>query len=176
MKKQSGKRSLATTENIKPMPEAHETTVLLEEIRSLIESARRRAATAINTEMVMLYWHIGERIRRDTLGQERADYGKRIVQALSEKLTIEYGRGFTRTNLFNMIRFAEVFPGREIVHALSGQLSCCSLRAAGYGLLSTLPNCHRAGCLRLNCMKQSVLRGSRSQPARFQGWRREDDI
>ena len=113
MKKPSEKKSLVTTENAKPIPAVIENTTLLEEIRSLIELARRRVATAINTEMVMLYWHIGERIRKDILGQERADYGKRIVQILSEKLATEYGRGFTRTNLFNMIRFAEVFPERD---------------------------------------------------------------
>ncbi len=105
------------------IPVGHETTSLIKDIRSLIESARIRAATAINTEMVMLYWHIGERIRRDILGNERADYGKRIVQMLSEKLTMEYGRGFTRTNLFNMIRFAEVFNDLKIVQTLSEQLS-----------------------------------------------------
>jgi hypothetical protein len=54
---------------------------------------------------------------------ERADYGKQIFQTLSEKLTFEYGRGFTRINLFNMIRCQEVNPERDIVQALSGQLS-----------------------------------------------------
>ena len=132
MKKQSEKTALVAIENAKLITAMLETTTLLEEIRSLIESARRRTATAINTEMVMLYWHIGERIRRDTLGQERADYGKRIVQTLSERLTTEYGRGFTRTNLFNMIRFAEVFPEKEIVHALSGQLSWTHFREVIY--------------------------------------------
>ena len=132
MKKQSEKTALDAIENAKLIPAMLETTTLLEEIRSLIESAQRRTATAINTEMVMLYWHIGERIRRDTLGQERADYGKRIVQMLSERLTIEYRRGFTRTNLFNMIRFAEVFQEKEIVHALSGQLSWTHFREIIY--------------------------------------------
>ncbi len=132
MKKQPEKKALTATENAKPISAVLETTALLEDIRSLIKSAQRRAATAINTEMVMLYWHIGERIRKVTLGQERADYGKRIVQMLSERLTTEYGHGFTRTNLFNMIRFADVFPDREIVHALSGQLSWTHFREIIY--------------------------------------------
>ena len=68
----------------------------------------------------------------EILGMERADYGKKIVQTLSGKLTLEYGRGFTRTNLFNMIRCAEVFPDREIVHALSGQLSWTHFREIIY--------------------------------------------
>lgn len=123
MKKLSEKTALAATENAKVMPSGHETKALLDDIRSLIESARRRGAAAINTEIVMLYWHIGKRIRKDILRMERADYGKQIVQTLSGKLIAEYGRGFSRTNLFQMIRFAEVFNDLKIVQTLSEQLS-----------------------------------------------------
>jgi hypothetical protein len=62
-------------------------------------------------------------IRKDILREKRADYGERIFHALSGKLTSEFGRGFTKTNLFNMVRFAEAFPDSKIVHALSAQLS-----------------------------------------------------
>lgn len=96
---------------------------LLTDIRRLIESTKIRFAQAANAGLVMLYWNIGNRIRTDVLGQERAEYGKQIVDTLSEHLTLEYGRGFTRSNLFNMLRFVEVFPDNSIVHALSGQLS-----------------------------------------------------
>lgn len=119
-------------ENAKVIISGHENAALLDDIRSLIKSARRRGAAAINTEIVMLYWRIGERIRKDILRMERADYGKQIVQTLSGQLIAEYGRGFTRTNLFNMIRFAEVFPDKEIVHALSGQLSWTHFREIIY--------------------------------------------
>ena len=95
---------------------------LLEDIRSLVESARQRAAQAVNVELTVLHWHIGERIRKDILGQERAEYGEQIVGTLSQQLTGEYGRGFSRRNLFNMIRFAEVFPNIQIVQTLSAQL------------------------------------------------------
>ena len=54
---------------------------------------------------------------------EAADYGEKIVQALSAQLTAKYGRGYGRRNLFQMIRFAEAFPDPEIVSALSKQLS-----------------------------------------------------
>ena len=86
MKKRSDKTTLAATEYSLVIPAGHETTSLIKDIRSLIESARSRAATAINTEMVMLYWHIGKRIQKDILRMERADYGKQIVQILSGKL------------------------------------------------------------------------------------------
>jgi len=132
MKKRSEKMEIVTVTNTQDMLSRPETLALLSDIRSLIEAARRRISTTANVEMVLLYWHIGERILKDILGMERADYGKQIVQTLSGKLTLEYGRGFTRTNLFNMIRCAEVFPDREIVHALSGQLSWTHFREIIY--------------------------------------------
>ena len=94
---------------------------LLGDIRSLIEITRSRVATTINSELVLLYWQIGTRIRQDILQNQRAEYGEQIVHALSGKLTTEYGKGFTKTNLFNMIRFAEVYPDAQIVHAVRGQ-------------------------------------------------------
>jgi len=59
----------------------------------------------------------------DILKEKRAAYGKEIVQMLSAQLSVDYGKGFSPRNLFNMIRFAEVFPDRQIVYALSAQLS-----------------------------------------------------
>ena len=96
---------------------------LLKDVRQLIDGARARAVAAVNSEMVTLYWSIGERIRKDTLAFERAAYGEQIVEALSRQLDCEYGRGFSRPNLFHMIRFAETFPVRKTVYALSRQLS-----------------------------------------------------
>ena len=96
---------------------------LLNDLRSIIESARQRVAMAVNTEMTLLYWSVGERIKRELIGEGRAAYGEQIVSTLSRQLIAEYGRGFSRRNLFNMVRFAEVFPNREIVQTLSAQLS-----------------------------------------------------
>ena len=72
---------------------------------------------------VGLHWQIGSPIRQDILEEKRADYGKEIVATLSQELTIEYGRGFSKQNPFNMIRFAEVFSDMKIVHELSAQLT-----------------------------------------------------
>jgi len=105
---------------------------LLIDIKQLIDSARARAAAAVNSEMVRLYWSIGERIRKDILAYERAAYGEQIVHALSGQLSEDYGPGFGRTNLFYMIRFAEIFPDMRIVHALSEQLSWTHLRQIIY--------------------------------------------
>lgn len=132
MKKRYEKMEIVTDKNTQDVVSRPETMSLLSDIRSLIEAARMRVSTTANVEMVLLYWHIGDRILKDILGMERADYGKQIVQTLSGKLTQEYGRGFNRTNIFNMIRCAEVFPDREIVHALSGQLSWTHFREIIY--------------------------------------------
>ncbi len=54
--------------------------------------------------------------------EQRAEYGEQIVSTLSKQLTVEYGRGFGRRNLFRMMQFAEFFPDQQIVSALSAQL------------------------------------------------------
>lgn len=95
---------------------------LLGDIRSLIESARGRVAQAVNAGLVMLYWSIGNRIFKDVLKDKRASYGEEILPTLSARLTRDYGEGFGKRNLFNMLRFAEVFPDPKIVQTLSAQL------------------------------------------------------
>jgi len=98
-------------------------TPLLDEIRGLIESARQRAAAAVNAELTLLYWRIGQRIRAHVLSNQRAQYGEEILATLSQELTLRYGRGFSYAALTRMLRFNEVFPGEPIVATLSQQLS-----------------------------------------------------
>jgi hypothetical protein len=66
---------------------------LAADLRSLIEATRLRVAQAVNAELVMLYWQVGNRIRRDILGEARAEYGDQIVSTLSRQLAAEYGLG-----------------------------------------------------------------------------------
>ncbi len=113
----------------KPVPQP---VALLTEIRHLILATREAVARSVNATLVILCWQIGQRIRRDILQDKRAEYGEQIVHALSGQLTVEFGRGFTRTNIFNMVRFAEIFPDAKIVHSLSGQLSWTHLRQIIY--------------------------------------------
>ncbi len=105
---------------------------LLNDLRGLIDKARTRVAVAVNIEITMLNWRLGQRIWREVLDEERAEYGKRIVDALSRQLSSEYGRGFSRANIFHMVRFAQVYSEEEIVHALSRQLSWTHLRTLMY--------------------------------------------
>ncbi len=96
---------------------------LLGDLRFLIEQTRTQVAQTVNSELVLLYWQIGARIRADILQNERAEYGKEIFSTLSRKLVAEFGKGFSQPNLFRMARFAETFPDEEIVVTLSPQLS-----------------------------------------------------
>ncbi len=105
---------------------------LLSEVRALILATRQTVAQRVNSALVLLYWQIGQRIRSDILKEKRAEYGGKIVPALSAQLSAEFGRGFTTRNLFSMVRFAEVCPEAKIVHALSAQLSWTHLRLVIY--------------------------------------------
>lgn len=105
---------------------------LFGEIRTLIEQTRSRVAQTVNSALVLTNWHIGKRINDEVLKNKRAEYGKEIVASLSQQLTVEYGKGFTRQNLFHMMRFAVAFPDVEIVSALSRQLSWTHFRQIVY--------------------------------------------
>lgn len=93
-------------------------------LRNLIEQTKRQAAMTVNAGMTLMYWHIGERINREVLGGERADYGKQVVAKLARQLTEEYGGNqYSLRNLRRMMQFAEVFPDFQIVTPLVSQLS-----------------------------------------------------
>ena len=116
------KRKKKSTEIIATDASQVSDSSLLTDIRQLIETSRQQTARAVNSALVGMYWHIGRRIRADVLANDRAEYGKEIVSALSAQLTEEYGRGFGRRNLFRMMQFSEYFEDPQIVSALSTQL------------------------------------------------------
>lgn len=71
-----------------------------------------------------MYWHIGERINRDVLGNQRAEYGKQIVSTVSTQLQEEFGtKGFDEKSIRRMMQFAQQFPNIQIVAPLVRQLS-----------------------------------------------------
>jgi len=97
--------------------------ILLDDIRNLIETAKNQVYTTVNSTLVMLNWSIGLRINNEILNNSRAEYGAEIINKLSEKLLIEYGKGYSKDNLFRMIRFIKAFPNQEIVATMSQKLS-----------------------------------------------------
>lgn len=97
---------------------------LFSDIKSLIDSAKQKVATEVNSTMSALYWEIGNRINQDLLKKERAEYGKQTVSTLAKQLQYEYGtNSFSEKNLRRMMQFATVFPDRKIVATLLRQFS-----------------------------------------------------
>lgn len=96
---------------------------LLADIRQMIEQTRQTASQTINSGLTLLFWSIGRRINDEILGNQRAEYGRRIVVTLSRQLTIEYGNSFEEKNLRRMMQFSEKFADFENVVTLSRQLS-----------------------------------------------------
>ena len=96
---------------------------LYNRIVALIENAKRNVATKVNDEMTLLYWNIGKDITDNVLNNQKAEYGKAVIKKLSQKLTIEYGRGYSRANLFRMLKFYEYFTDFEKFSTLSRKLS-----------------------------------------------------
>jgi predicted nuclease of restriction endonuclease-like (RecB) superfamily len=96
---------------------------LVAEINHLIQSAKQRAVVAVNVELTFLYWQVGKRIGDEVLGGERAEYGKQVMSSLAQQLTLDYGKGWSKRNLAQMVKFSEIFPDFQIVQTLSAQLS-----------------------------------------------------
>lgn len=96
---------------------------LLSDIRAMVEKARQHVANEYNSTHTLLCWLIGKRINEEILDSERAEYGETVISLLAKQLTQRYGRGYSRPNLFRMIKFTKQFPNKETVSTLSRQLS-----------------------------------------------------
>ncbi|WP_228283013.1 PDDEXK nuclease domain-containing protein [Aliarcobacter cryaerophilus] len=110
------------------MKELIENKNLVVELKSLIASTKEQVAISVNSSLTLMYWQIGFKINEDILKNSRAEYGNEIVHAVSRQLVEEFGSGFSRANLFHMIKFSQVFDDFEIVSALSRQLSWTHFR------------------------------------------------
>jgi len=99
------------------------TTPLFNDICQLIDSTRNQASRQVNSLLVLLHWQIGQRVHLAILKEERAEYGEKIIQHLANQLTMAYGRGFGSRALFRMVRFAKLYPDKQIVTTLSTLLS-----------------------------------------------------
>ena len=99
------------------LPKDQESTTLqplLQEIAQVVQHAREGIRQVVDTTIVQCYWHVGRLIvEHEQQGQARAEYGKKQLQFLSDRLSEQFGKGFDATNLRNMRRFYLVFPIRE---------------------------------------------------------------
>lgn len=91
------------------------------EIKSVLKNARQNVAVQVNKELIATYWKIGEIIvRYEQNDQIRARYGENTLLILSKELTRELGKGFSRSNIYNMRQFYLCYP---IFQTVSGKLS-----------------------------------------------------
>ena len=87
---------------------------ILTDIQTIIETSQRQAYHAVDTILSQRNWLIGYRIAEEEIdGADRAEYGASIIKKLSEELTMQYGKGYDRSNLYHCLRFYKEFP--EIV-------------------------------------------------------------
>jgi predicted nuclease of restriction endonuclease-like (RecB) superfamily len=96
---------------------------LVEELKSLIASTKEKVTLSVNASLTLMYWHVGFKINEDILKNSRAEYGKEIVNSVSVQLTKEFGRGYSKRNIADMIKFSQIFNNIKIVQTLSAKLS-----------------------------------------------------
>ena len=95
------------------------TAECLARVRTILQSSRRQALQTVNAVMVEAYWQIGrEIVEEEQRGQDRAAYGTRLIEELSQALTQEYGKGFNARNLWYMKDVYLAFP---ILNALRSE-------------------------------------------------------
>ena len=93
---------------------------IFDNIKELVINSRNKVYQTVNTEMLNLYWNIGKAIMEIQQGDKRASYGDAVLEKLSQKLTAEFGKGFSKRNLERMRKFYICFP---IATTVSSQLS-----------------------------------------------------
>jgi predicted nuclease of restriction endonuclease-like (RecB) superfamily len=98
---------------------------LFDRIVNILEQARSNVVRTVNSEMVLAYWLIGREIVQELqVGDQRAAYGKRVLEELSERLLKRYGKGFSVTNLRYFRLFYQIYADRlpEIRHTACDEL------------------------------------------------------
>lgn len=101
---------------------------MIEQIKSLLESARQKVAAEVNSTLLMTYWQIGRIIVEDEQQHEsRAEYGKQTLKTLSKVLTDEYGKGFSISNLQSMRQFFLTYEKQQTVSVKLSWSHYCEL-------------------------------------------------
>lgn len=91
---------------------------LYEDIRKILAQARNKAYAAVNVAMVEAYWNVGKRIvEEEQKGKKRAGYGAYLLKTLSQRLTADFGDGFSEQSIRNMRQFYILFPIRSAVRS-----------------------------------------------------------
>ena len=93
---------------------------ILIDMCGIIESSQKAAHQAVNTTLIQRNWLLGYRIASEELqGEDRAKYGAEIIKKLAKELSAEYGKGYTKSNLYSFYSFYKTYP--EIFQTPSGK-------------------------------------------------------
>jgi len=114
---------------------------LFDRVVSILEQSRANVVRSVNNNMVIAYWLIGREIVQEIQGgEERAEYGKQVIEELSAKLTQKYGRGFSTTNLRYFRTFYASYSDRipEIRHIACGESNASGKRHTQSGVLDAM--------------------------------------
>lgn len=133
---------------------------------TIIEEARVKAYRQINENLVRRNWELGQIIAEEELnGEDRAQYGASVIKELSKRLTANYGKGFTKTNLYSYVNFYNMFP--RIFHSGSGKspdlLSWTHYRALIQELNDDARQWYEAEALSQNWSTRTLQRNISSQ-------------
>lgn len=102
---------------------------LVSDIRTIIEESRRTAFAATGKIAILSYWNIGRRIvEEEQQGNTRADYGRKLIPLLADRLTVKYGSGYGKRNLAYYRKFYLEFKDTEILHTRVQNLNWSHIR------------------------------------------------
>lgn len=96
---------------------------LYKNIKELIEQSKKQIVVQANNILTMTYWNIGKMIKEKIVVEDRAEYGQQTIRKLAKKLNMEYGSGFSNSNITRMVKFYDYFKEQEIVATLSQQFT-----------------------------------------------------
>ena len=101
-------------------------------VKQLIEESRINIALAVNSEITLLHYRVGQKINQEILRDGRAEYGRQVLRELSAKLVVDYGEGWSSKHLRHCVKFATIFSDESIVSALRRQFSWTHLKTLMY--------------------------------------------
>lgn len=112
---------------------ANELTIyqsVIDDVKGIISTGMENAYNATSRAMVLTYWNVGRRIvEQEQNGNQRAEYGTAMMDALAAELTKEYGKSYSKRNLQYFRKFYQYFPDIEIVNSCVHNLTWTHFRS-----------------------------------------------